>query len=68
MCEEQRFTEVVGEAGVVAGAASAAAAGLRFGHRGFGWREPLGLAQLLDQETFVTTLLENSTTYRLQFV
>lgn len=31
--QEQPFTEIVGEAGVVAGAASAGA-GLRFGHRG----------------------------------
>lgn len=56
MCEEHSFIEVVGEAGVVAGAASAAAAGLRLGHGGFDGREPLGLAQLLDQETFVTTV------------
>lgn len=65
MCEEQRFIEIVGEAGVVAGAASAAAAGLRLGHGRFDRREPLGLAQLLDQETLVTTLLEDNITYRL---
>ena len=59
MCQEHTFVEVVGEAGVVAGAAPAApaAARLRSGHRGGDRREPLGLAQLLDQEAFVTALL-----------
>lgn len=51
MCQEHTFIEIVGEAGVIAGAA-----GLGFGPRGFDSREPLGLAQLLDQETFVTAL------------
>lgn len=52
MCQEHTFIEIVGEAGVIAGAA-----GLGFGPWGFDSREPLGLAQLLDQETFVTALL-----------
>lgn len=56
MCQEHTFIEVIGEAGVVAGAASAAAAGLRFGAWGFDRGEPLGLAQLLDEETLVSAL------------
>ena len=59
VCQEHAFGEVVGKAGVVAGAASAAsaAAGLRSGPWGFDRRVLLGLAQLLDQKTLVTALL-----------
>lgn len=35
VCQEHTFIEIVGEAGVVAGAASASTAGLGFGHWGF---------------------------------
>lgn len=54
VCQEQTFVVIVGEAGVVAGAAPT---GLRSGHWGSHRRDLLGLAQLLDQETFVTALL-----------
>lgn len=54
MRQDQTFVVIVGEAGVVAGAAPA---GLRSGHGGSHRRDLLGLAQLLDQETFVTALL-----------
>lgn len=34
VCQKHTFIEIVGEAGVVGGAAAAAAAGLGFGHWG----------------------------------
>lgn len=55
MCQEQTFVEIVGKAGVIAGAAAAAAAWLR--HRRPDSSDLLRLAQLLDEETLVTALL-----------
>lgn len=55
--QEQALVVIVGEAGVVAGAAAAAAARLCSGHRGPHGAHLLGLAQLLDEETLVAALL-----------
>lgn len=52
--QEQALVVIVGEAGVVAGAA---AARLRSGHGGPHRAHLLGLAQLLDEETFVAAVL-----------
>lgn len=52
MCQEHTFVEIVGKAGVIAGAA--AAAWLRHRRRDGAL---LRLAQLLDEETLVTALL-----------
>lgn len=52
--QEQALVVVVGEAGVVAGAA---AARLHSGHGGLHHAHLLGLTQFLDEETFVTALL-----------
>lgn len=54
MCQEHTFVEIVGKAGVIAGAA-AAAAWVR--HRRPDSGDLLRLAQLLDEETLVTALL-----------
>lgn len=54
MGQEQAIAVVVGEAGVVAGAA---AARLHSGHRGPHRTSLLGLTQFLDEELFVTALL-----------
>lgn len=52
--QEQAIAVVVGEAGVVAGAA---ATRLHCGHGGPHCAHLLGLTQFLDEETFVTALL-----------
>lgn len=54
MCEEHSFIEIVGKAGVIAGAGASAAwgGGCRSDRRGL-----LSLVQLLDEETLVTALL-----------
>lgn len=53
VCQEHTFVEIVGKAGVIAGAA--AAAWVR--HRRPDSGDLLRLAQLLDEETLVTALL-----------
>lgn len=57
MGQEQAIVVVVGEAGLVAGAAAAAARLLHSGHGGPHRARLLGLTQFLDEETFVTALL-----------
>lgn len=64
MCQKDTFTEIVGEAGVVAGAGAGAAAGLGFRHWGSDSWVLLSLAQLLDQETLVTALLRDDVTHK----
>lgn len=55
--QEQALVVVAGEAGVVAGAAAARP---RPGHGGPHRAHLLGLAQLLDEEAFVSAVLEGS--------
>lgn len=59
MCEEHPFRKIVGEAGVVSGAASAGPP-LTLQARRCDIREFLGLTQFLDQEMLVSTLLNNT--------
>lgn len=66
MCQKQTFIEIVGEAGVVTGAApdaAGASVGLGFWRWGSDSWKLLRLGQLLDQETFVTAILGDKMTH-----
>lgn len=62
MHQKQGLIKIVGEAGLIVGASSAAATAedLLSGLGGSDLWDPLGLAQLLDQEAFVTAILHET--------
>lgn len=63
VCQEHTFIEIVGKAGVIAGAAAA-----RVRHWRSDRRDILSLAQLLDEETLVTALLLTMTPQMLNSI
>lgn len=63
MCQEHTFIEIVGKAGVIAGTAAA-----QVKHWRSDSRDLLGLVQLLDEETLVTTLLLTMTPQMLNSI